>query len=105
MLMKLQHNKFLKKKISKNGFWITSLYYTTLIVGIIAPFTALPQILKIFIEQNAAGVSLLSWSLFVLFAIPFIIWGIVQRDAPIAVTYSLWATADLVVVIGVLIYG
>ena len=89
---------------NKNNIRIKFLYSITLIAGIIGPFTNVPQILKIFIQQNAAGVSLLSWSLYVVFDIPFIIWSIVQRDTPVFVTYSLWLISNFFVVIGILMY-
>jgi len=35
-----------------------------LICGVVGPMLAIPQILKIYLEQNAAGVSPVSWGLF-----------------------------------------
>lgn len=79
--------------------------HLVLCVGIIGPITAIPQILKIYLTQNAAGVSLLSWLLPAVFDLPWIMYGIVHRGRPIAVTYSLWFLANAAVAVGVLLYG
>ena len=104
--MKLELHKFFsEKRRYESNPWVKFLYSTTITAGIIGPLTNGPQILKIFVGRNATGVSLLSWSLFALFDIPFIIWSIVQRDVPVFVTYSLWFVSNFLVVIGVLMYG
>jgi uncharacterized protein with PQ loop repeat len=79
--------------------------HLVLCVGIIGPLTAVPQILKIFLLQDASGVSLLSWLLPGLLDVPWIIYGLVHKERPIAVTYSLWFLANLTVAVGVLLYG
>jgi uncharacterized protein with PQ loop repeat len=73
--------------------------------GIIAPLTAVPQVLKIFMLKNAAGVSLLFWALVSVLAVPFIIYGIVHKAKPIIVMHSLWLMMDIIVVIGTMMYG
>ena len=76
-----------------------------LVVGIVGPVSALPQLLEIYSLHAATGVSVLSWSLSALFDIPWIVYGIVHRERPIMVTYSLWFAMNLAVSIGAIIYG
>jgi uncharacterized protein with PQ loop repeat len=85
--------------------WKKLLYRITLLVGIVGPFGNIPQIVKIFATRDATGVSLLTWIFPVIFDIPFILWGIVRKDIPVTVTYSLWFISSSIVVIGTLIYG
>lgn len=85
--------------------WIRYLDKFLLFVAIIGPLMTLPQILKIYVEQNSAGVSVLSWGLYAFFNIPWIIYGVVHKDKPIVLGYSLWLITNIVVVVGVLIYG
>ena len=49
--------------------WIRRLDYLVLAVGIAGPMSNIPQILKIFLERNVAGLSLITWSLFTVFSI------------------------------------
>ena len=79
--------------------------HLVLCVGIIGPLTTVPQIVKIYTLQNATGVSLFAWLFPAIFDIPWIIYGIVHRERPIAVTYTLWLIGNSVVAIGVLLYG
>jgi uncharacterized protein with PQ loop repeat len=76
-----------------------------LVVGVIGPLTTLPQILKLYLLQNATGISFLSWGLPGLLDIPWILYGIVHRERPITVAYSLWFVANMLVATGVLMFG
>ena len=51
-----------------------------MVVAIVFPFTTLPQIYKIWVFKNVAGVSLTTWSLFFILSIPFLIYGIVHKE-------------------------
>jgi len=74
-------------------------------VGILGPLFTLPQIAKIYLYQDAAGVSLISWAAFTVFDIPWIVYGYVHRERPIVITYILWLIVNAIVCVGVLLYG
>ena len=76
-----------------------------LVVGILGPLSALPQVLKILVLQNATGVSVISWGLGALFDIPWILYGIVHKERPIVIAYTLWFFMNIAVTIGALMYG
>ena len=84
--------------------WIKFLDKFLLIVAVIGPLLSLPQILKIYVEHNTSGVSVLTWGLFAFFNIPWIIYGIVHKDKPIIIGYSLWLVTNIVIVVGALMY-
>ncbi|MBS3084650.1 hypothetical protein J4411_01935 [Candidatus Pacearchaeota archaeon] len=75
------------------------------IVSIIGPIMMLPQVLKIFIEKNADGVSMISYASFAFLSIIWLFYGIVHKEKPIIITNLLWIMVHLLVVIGALIYG
>lgn len=75
------------------------------IVGVLGPAMTLPQIIKIFLFQNADGVSALTWGAYALFDIPWIIYGLVHREPPIAIAYFLWLICNSIVFFGALTYG
>ena len=76
----------------------------TVLVGVVGPLTTLPQIIQIFSTHDATGVSGLSWSMFALFDIPFIFYGLVHKDKVIITTYLCWFVANFTVVLGAVLY-
>lgn len=75
------------------------------IVGIVQPLTAIPQVYKIWIGQEAGGISIFTYTSFVLFDLVWVYYGIVHKERPIVVMYCLWIVLNASVAIGALIYG
>ncbi len=75
-----------------------------LVVAVIGPMANIPQIIKIFVLKSSAGVSTLTFTFFVIFNIPWIIYGIVHKEKPIVIAYLLWLITNLIVVVGTFIY-
>ena len=57
----------------------------TFVVGVIGPFTVLPQIYSIFSTHSANGVSMLTWLLIFIVTFPWILYGIAHKDKSIIV--------------------
>lgn len=74
------------------------------IFGISGPLLTLPQLIKILIEKSAGGVSLISWSAYLIGAIVWFVYGIAHKAKPIIITYAAWILIDLAIVAGILIY-
>lgn len=91
-----------KRKTGKSRKIIDRLIY---VIGILGPILTIPQVTKIWIEQNSTGVSAISWSAYLVFAIFWVIYGILHREKPIIFTYSIWIFLDILIVVGTLIYG
>ena len=85
--------------------WINFMDKAVYVVGTIGPLMTLPQIFKIWVEKNASGVSIISWSGFLFYAIFWLIYGIMHKEKLIIYAYILWVTLQVLVVIGLLIYG
>ncbi|MFC1647944.1 SemiSWEET family transporter [Nanoarchaeota archaeon] len=94
-----------RKRRKKKSTYLTTLDKTVLAVSIISPLSTLPQVAKIFIEQNAAGVSVLSWFAYMLAAVIWLLYGIAHKVKPIIISNTLWVILDFIVVVGALIYG
>ncbi|MBI4895611.1 MAG: hypothetical protein HY831_03915 [Candidatus Aenigmarchaeota archaeon] len=75
-----------------------------LIISIINPLTILPQLYNVWVNKNALGVSLTTWSLFTLFSIPMFIYGYVHKEKPIMIMYAMFLVLNMLVVIGTLLY-
>ena len=94
-----------KKEVYPHPNKFIRLFDKFLIIGaIIGPMMALPQILKIYIFQDATGISTISFSLYALFNIPWAFYGFLHKEKPIVIAYSLWFLVNLSIVIGSLVY-
>ncbi|HTB48692.1 MAG TPA: PQ-loop domain-containing transporter [Verrucomicrobiae bacterium] len=100
---KYERRQGLKKQ--RKSPYIVFLDKLTFIVGVIGPFTVLPQIYSIFTTHSANGVSLATWSLIFIVTFPWILYGVAHKEKSIIVSFTLWEVVNLTVVIGVLLYG
>jgi len=97
------HQKF-EKYPSKDKWkrFIDKLIY---IVAILGPLISITQAYKIWHYQSATGVSLITWSTYVLGGFAWTIYGIVHNEKPIVLNGILWIAVGLLVVIGGLMYS
>ena len=75
------------------------------VVGILGPIMTMPQLIKIWAEKNAIGVSATTWIAYLLVAIFWLIYGTIHREKLIMTASILWIIVDILVVIGIIIYG
>jgi uncharacterized protein with PQ loop repeat len=78
------------------------------VMGAMSVFTlamTIPQVLAIWLSHQAAGVSLLSWSAYLLSALVWFAYGLMKRDRNIYLPCIGWILLDGGVVAGVLLYG
>ena len=78
------------------------------LLGGMSIFTLLmtvPQVLTIWVGQQAAGVSLLSWSAYLLSAFLWFWFGIKKRDKNIYLPCVGWIALDCAVIAGTFVYG
>lgn len=74
------------------------------IVAIGGPLTTIPQITKIWVNQNAQDISVATWALFVLSASIWLFYGIAHRNKPIIISNLLWVLLEGMVLAGAIIY-
>lgn len=74
-------------------------------VGILGPVLTIPQVLKIWVENDASGVSGVSWFSYLVFAVIWVIYGIAHKQKPIILAYSLWIVLESLIVAGTVMYG
>jgi uncharacterized protein with PQ loop repeat len=78
------------------------------VLGAMSVFTMLmtiPQVLTIWVGQQAAGVSVLSWSAYLLSAILWFWYGLRKRDKNIYLPCVGWVGLDAAVIVGALVYA
>lgn len=91
------HLKQTKKKSTTD----TVLDRVVMVVSILYPLSAVPQLIEI-VNGNSAGVSVLSWLSFFTCAGLFLIYGLRHRVMPMIVSNSLWVVVDGLVVASLL---
>jgi uncharacterized protein with PQ loop repeat len=78
------------------------------LLGGMSIFTLLmtvPQILTIWVGHQAAGVSVLSWSAYLLSAVLWFWFGLKQGDKNVYLPCVGWVVLDSAVIVGALVYG
>ena len=78
------------------------------VLGFMSIFTMLmtiPQVLTIWVGHQAAGVSVVSWSAYLVSAILWFWYGLRKRDRNIYLPCVGWVGLDAAVIIGALVHG
>ena len=78
------------------------------VLGGMSVFTMLmtvPQVLTIWVGHKAAGVSVVSWSAYLLSALLWFWYGFQKRDKNIYLPCVGWVGLDLAVIVGTVIYA
>lgn len=73
--------------------------------GIAASLLVIPQVVKIWFNQDASGVSAFSWTGFTVLAVIWLIYGIAHKEKPLIVMYTGLIIFDGLVALGAFIYG
>jgi len=71
-------------------------------VAILSPIMTMPQLMQIWVDKNVAGVSLLTWSSYTVFAAFWLIYGLVHKEKPIIVSNIFSGTLNIIIVIGII---
>jgi uncharacterized protein with PQ loop repeat len=99
-----KHERTREHRFHTKTPYIVFLDKLTFVVGVIGPFTVLPQIYTIFTTHSAKGVSAATWALIFVVTLPWVLYGIAHKDKSIIVSFTLWEIVNLAVVVGVLMY-
>lgn len=76
-----------------------------ILVGLLNAVATIPQVLQIWIGQDASGISLISWSYYTFGSTMFLLYGIIHKEIPIIVNYSAALVLYALIVLGTLMYS
>ncbi len=76
-----------------------------LLVGIMGPVMTVPQILKIFIERNAASLSLVTFASYLILDFFWLAYGIMHKEKPIIISFAAWMLLNILIIAGIMMYG
>jgi len=78
------------------------------LLGAMSIFTlvmSIPQIVAIWVQHQAAGVSVVTWGAYLLSALLWFWYGLQERDRNIYLPCIGWIAVDIAVVAGAVVYG
>lgn len=74
-------------------------------VAFIMPATNIPQITKLFSSQNATGLSIQTWIMYLLFGAIPLFYAFVNNIKPLIISNILWTLVELVMIYGIIRFG
>ena len=75
------------------------------VAGLVGPISTIPQVIIIFANKSASDVSMLSWVLYTISTVIFLLYSIIHKVRPMVINSLLWLLADIAVITGVILYG
>jgi uncharacterized protein with PQ loop repeat len=74
-------------------------------MSIFTMIMTVPQVLSIWVGHQAAGVSILSWSAYLVSALLWLLFGVRRHDRNIYLPCLGWIALDGAVIVGAVVYG
>ncbi len=74
-------------------------------LSILLPIMTIPQLVVIFSSQNASGLSVLTWSTYLIGAMFWTFYGILHKEKQIIFPNFLMSIIQVGIIIGILLYG
>lgn len=102
---RVKHSKHRRVLIAKKQVKPLLVDRLTYAAAILEPVITIPQVMVIFQQKTAAGVSLLSWIGYEVLTAIWLWYAIVHKDRLILVYQGLFFIIQALVIIGAVIYG
>ena len=91
--------------IAQEGASRTVLEGVLRVFSVLTMLLTIPQVYTIWIDGNAGGVSVVSWSSYLCSACLWFVYGVQKRDKTIYIACIGWILLDAAIVAGVLVHG
>lgn len=91
---------FMRKPTKKRIAIIDDLSYVAIFAGL---FMTIPQVLKIWIEKESAGVSVTTWVSYTILGVFWVYYGLIHKEKPIIVGNFLGLLLNVAVVVGIIL--
>lgn len=75
-----------------------------LVFATVEPLATVPQIIQVWSDKDAPGVSLSTWFFYTLTSTIWLFYGLKTKDKPITISGVLWVASQGLVVLGVLLH-
>lgn len=74
------------------------------VVGVLGPIMTIPQVWQIWMYERYEGVSLITWTAYLLFSVLWTIYGYVHKENAIVISSALSIAVQLLIIAGVLLF-
>lgn len=101
----MAHVKSHHAKKSRHIYSDTFIDKAVYVAAFVEPASTIPQVVTIYTQKTAAGISMISWVAYLTFSILWLWYGIVHKQKALIVAYVLFATTEVLVLFGALLYG
>ena len=78
---------------------------TLRVFSVVTLLLTIPQVFAVWMERQAGGVSLISWSTYLISACLWFVYGVRKRDRTIYLACIGWIIMDAAIVAGVILHG
>ena len=92
--------EFIKPKQPRNYFDTLALA-----VAIIEPLSTVPQIVEIYTTKNVESLSLLSWLLFMVASVIWLVYGIKIKNVPLIASSIMWVSTEVLLIVGIIAFS
>lgn len=92
--------KYLRQKENQ-----TKVDHLMLVASAISPMTMLPQVIQVYSTKNVDGLSLVTWLAGATLGLIFLAYGISHRLKLYVFMQILWQIVDVLLIVGIIIYG
>ena len=75
------------------------------ILTVVTMFMTVPQVVSVWSERGADGVSLVSWLAYLLSSFAWLVYGIQKCDRTIYLAFAGWIVLDAAIVAGIVVRG
>src|SRR5687767_4489922 len=75
------------------------------VLSVVTMLMTVPQVLNIWIDGNAGGVSIMSWSAYLVSACLWLAYGLQKHDKTIYLACIGWIALDAAIVVGVIVHA
>lgn len=89
----------------KSIFAVATLDTLAYAVSFLSIAFTLDQVRIIYFEYNAQGVSLVSWLFYTVSSVVWLQYGRVHKERILIITNAVWLVINMLIVVGILIYG
>ena len=77
---------------------------TAYVAALGGPLSSIPQLWEIWMDRDAAGVSLVTWTLFLITSAVWLLYAINKRDRPLIISNGLWVVFEAFIMLGAFLY-
>jgi uncharacterized protein with PQ loop repeat len=97
--------------MQNNGFFLQSERFRTFMekaiypIGLVGPVITIPQLIQVWMTQDASGLSLVTWGTWILIGVFWLLYGLSKNDRALVYSYMAWIVVEGGVIAGIVAYS